>query len=182
MKRTRAGSRIIFLGLLILLSFGGILLRLWNVQIVRGSEYASKINTNSQVTVRLPAVRGEILDRNGIKLVENRASFEVDFYLPDMVRAYRESKGSVPITTYRGRVHNMPRDLKEADVVKIVSETVIPRMEELGVARDYNANALQIHYRTIWTFHKRNKMSVKLKRMSNPRKIMRDPGRVRFID
>ncbi|MCX6962062.1 MAG: penicillin-binding transpeptidase domain-containing protein [Verrucomicrobia bacterium] len=148
MKRTRPGSRIIFLGLLILLSFGGILLRLWNVQIVRGSEYASKINTNSQVTVRLPAVRGEILDRNGIKLVENRASFEVDFYLPDMVRAYRESKGSVPITTYRGRVHNMPRDLKEADVVKIVSETVIPRMEELGVARDYNANALQIHYRT----------------------------------
>ena len=148
MKRTRPGSRIFFLGLLILIGFAGILIRLWDVQVVRGTEYASKINTSSQVTVRLPAVRGEILDRNGIKLVENRASFEVDFYLPDMVRAYREMKGSVPITTYRGRVHNMPRDLKEADVVKIVSETVIPRMEELGVAKDYNTNALQIHYRT----------------------------------
>jgi penicillin-binding protein 2 len=148
MKRTRPGSRIFFLGLLILVGFAAILMRLWNVQVVRGTEYASKINTSSQVTVRLPAVRGEILDRNGIKLVENRASFEVDFYLPDMVRAYREMKGSVPITTYRGRVHNMPRDLKEADVVKIVSETVIPRMEELGVAKDYNTNALQIHYRT----------------------------------
>ena len=148
MKRTRPGSRILFLGLLILIGFAGILIRLWDVQVVRGTEYASKINTSSQVTVRLPAVRGEILDRNGIKLVENRASFEVDFYLPDMVRAYREMKGSVPITTYRGRVHNMPRDLKEADVVKIVSETVIPRMEELGVAKDYNTNALQIHYRT----------------------------------
>ncbi len=148
MKRTQPGSRIIFLGMVVVLGFACILFRLWDVQVIRGSEYASKINTNSQVTVRLPAVRGEILDRNGVKLVENRASFEVDFYLPDMVRAYRESKGSVPITTYRGRVHNMPRDLKEADVVKIVSETVIPRMEELGVARDYNANALQIHYRT----------------------------------
>ena len=148
MKRTRPSSRILFLGLLILIGFAGILIRLWDVQVVRGTEYASKINTSSQVTVRLPAVRGEILDRNGIKLVENRASFEVDFYLPDMVRAYREMKGSVPITTYRGRVHNMPRDLKEADVVKIVSETVIPRMEELGVAKDYNTNALQIHYRT----------------------------------
>ena len=148
MKRTRPGSRILFLGLLILVGFAAILMRLWDVQVVRGTEYASKINTSSQVTVRLPAVRGEILDRNGIKLVENRASFEVDFYLPDMVRAYREMKGSVPITTYRGRVHNMPRDLKEADVVKIVSETVIPRMEELGVAKDYNTNALQIHYRT----------------------------------
>ncbi|MFM8364706.1 MAG: penicillin-binding transpeptidase domain-containing protein, partial [Verrucomicrobiota bacterium] len=122
--------------------------RLWDVQITRGAEFARKVSTGSQVTVRIPAVRGEILDRNGVKLVENRASFEVDFYLPDMVRAYKESRGRVPMTTYRGRVHNMPRDLKEADVVRIVSETVIPRLEELGVAKDYNSKALQIHYRT----------------------------------
>ena len=83
---------------------GAIAWRLWEVQILKGAEYASRVNTSSQVSVRIPAVRGEILDRNGIKLVENRASFEVDFYLPDMVRAYREAKGSVPMTTYRGRV------------------------------------------------------------------------------
>jgi penicillin-binding protein 2 len=148
MKLTRTGPRIIFLGFLVLVAMSAIVVRLWSVQVVHGADYASRINNSSQVSVRIPAVRGEIMDRNGIKLVENRASFEVDFYLPDMVRAYRESRGSVPLTTYRGRVHNMPRDLKEADVVKIVSETVIPRMEELGVARDYNANGLQIHYRT----------------------------------
>ena len=148
MKRTRSStSRIFFLGLVMLLALGGITLRLWYVQIARGAEYTARIGNRSQVSVRIPAVRGEILDRNGIKLVENRASFEVDFYLPDMVRAYRESKGSVPMTSYRGRVHNMPRDLKEADVVKIVSEEVIPRLEELGVAEDFNANVLQIHYR-----------------------------------
>ncbi len=130
-----------------LAALGGITLRLWYVQIARGAEYTARIGNRSQVSVRVPAVRGEILDKNGIKLVENRASFEVDFYLPDMVRAYRESKGEVPITTYRGRVHNMPRDLQEADVVKIVSEEVIPRLEELGVAVDFNANVLQIHYR-----------------------------------
>jgi penicillin-binding protein 2 len=127
---------------------GAITWRLWEVQVLKGSEYASRVSSGSQVTVRLPAVRGEILDRNGVKLVENRASFEVDFYLPDMVRAYKEAKGAVPMVSYRGKVHNMPRDLKEADVVKIVSETVIPRLEEIGVAKDYSANALQIHYRT----------------------------------
>ena len=137
-----------FLGLIMLLGVSGLIFRLWYVQIARGAEYTARIGNRSQVSVRIPAVRGEILDRNGIKLVENRASFEVDFYLPDMVRAYRESKGTVPMTTYRGRVHNMPRDLKEADVVKIVSDEVIPRLEELGLAEDYNANALQIHYRT----------------------------------
>ncbi|MDX2080986.1 MAG: penicillin-binding protein 2 [Terrimicrobiaceae bacterium] len=147
MKRSRSTLRLLFLAGLILVSLGAISARLWYVQIARGAEYTARINNRSQVTVRIPAVRGEILDRNGIKLVENRASFEVDFYLPDMVRAYRESKGSVPMVTYRGRVHNMPRDLKEADVVKIVSEEVIPRLEDLGIAEDYNANALQVHYR-----------------------------------
>ena len=148
MKRTRSTPRILFLGLIMLLALSGLVFRLWYVQIARGADYTARIGSRSQVSVRIPAVRGEILDRNGIKLVENRASFEVDFYLPDMVRAYRESKGSVPMITYRGHVHNMPRDLPEADVVKIVSEEVIPRLEELGVAEDYNANALQIHYRT----------------------------------
>ena len=148
MKRPRAGSRILFVGLVMLLAMGAITWRLWEIQILKGSEYAARVSTGSQVTVRLPAVRGEILDRNGVKLVENRASFEVDFYLPDMVRAYRESKGTLPMLSYRGKVHNMPRDLKEADVVKIVSETVIPRLEDLGVAKDYSASALQMHYRT----------------------------------
>jgi len=148
-KRARSTTRILFLGLLMLVALGGITMRLWYVQIARGAEYTARIGNRSQVSVRIPAVRGEILDRNGIKLVENRASFEVDFYLPDMVRAYREAKGkdNVPIVSYRGRVHNMPRDLQEADVVKIVSEEVIPRLEELGVAVDFNANVLQIHYR-----------------------------------
>ena len=148
MKRTRATARLLLLGLIMLAALSGLVFRLWYVQIARGADYTARIGNRSQVSVRIPAVRGEILDRNGIKLVENRASFEVDFYLPDMVRAYRQSKGSVPMVTYRGRVHNMPKDLPEADVVKIVSEEVIPRLEELGVAEDYNANALQIHYRT----------------------------------
>jgi len=148
MKRSKSSIRIFFLGVVVVVGMAALAVRLWDVQITRGAEFARKVSTGSQVTVRIPAVRGEILDRNGVKLVENRASFEVDFYLPDMVRAYKESRGRVPMTTYRGRVHNMPRDLKEADVVRIVSETVIPRLEELGVAKDYNSKALQIHYRT----------------------------------
>jgi len=147
MKRSRSALRILTLGIIMLVAVAGIVFRLWYVQIARGADYAAKMGNRSHVTVRIPAVRGEILDRNGVKLVENRASFEVDFYLPDMVRAYRDSKGTLPLTTYRGRVHNMPRDLKEADVVKIVSEEVIPRLEELGLAQDYNSGALQVHYR-----------------------------------
>jgi penicillin-binding protein 2 len=147
MKRGTPSGRILFVGSIILLAFAGITFRLWLVQVARGAEYTAKIRHGSQVTVRIPAVRGEILDRNGEPLVQNRASFDVDFYLPDMVRAYRETNGGLPLTTYRGTVHNMPKDLKEADVVRIVTEQVMPRLEELGVAEDYNSRKLQVHYR-----------------------------------
>lgn len=139
--------RFYFLALVILLALGGIAFRLWLVQIARGEEYTAKIRKGSQVTVRIPAVRGEILDRHGLPLVQNRMSFDVDFYLPDVVRAYRDHHGGVPTTTYRGTVHNMPKDLKEADVARIVSEEIIPRLEELDAAEDYNTRRLQIHYR-----------------------------------
>ncbi len=147
MKRGQASLRILFIAAIMLIGMGGICFRLWYVQIARGSEYTAKIASGSRVTVRIPAVRGEILDRNGIPLVQNRSSFDVDFYLPDIVRAYRETKGSVPSRTYRGTVHNMPKDMKEADVEAIVREEIIPRLEELGVAQDYNSQRMQIHYR-----------------------------------
>ena len=147
MKRGQASFRILFIAAIMLIGMGGICFRLWYVQIARGAVYTAKIASGSQVTVRIPAVRGEILDRNGIPLVQNRSSFDVDFYLPDIVRAYRETKGSVPSRTYRGTVHNMPKDMKEADVETIVREEIIPRLEELGVAQDYNSQRMQVHYR-----------------------------------
>ena len=37
--------------------------------------------------------------------------------------------------------------MKEPDIVKIVNDGVVPRLEDLDLARDYNANQLQKHYR-----------------------------------
>ena len=146
MNESKHTWRLLSLGLLFLLAFGGLGARLWYVQIARGEEYTAKIRNRSQVTVRLPAVRGEILDRNGIKLVENRASFEVDFDLPELVRAYREEHGSVPMTKYRGTVRGMSRDIPVADLETIVETAVIPRLQELGLAQDYNSERIQVHY------------------------------------
>ena len=147
MKRGQIPYRIYFLGGLIFLAITTLAFRLWYVQIARGAEYTAKVASGSRITVRIPAVRGDILDRNGIPLVQNRASFDVDFFLPDMVRAYRDTHGSVPMHTFRGTVRNMQKDMSEADVRRIVAEEIIPRLEELGVAQDYNADRLQIHYR-----------------------------------
>jgi penicillin-binding protein 2 len=146
MSESKYTWRLLTLGLIMLLALGGLSARLWYVQIARGEEYTAKIRNRSQVTVRLPAVRGEILDRNGLKLVENRASFEVDFDLPELVRAYREEHGRAPMTKYRGTVRGMARDIPIEDVETIIEESVIPRLQELGLARDYNSARIQVHY------------------------------------
>lgn len=139
--------RIAVLAIIALLGFSLLIGRLWYVQVARGAEYTSRIRSASQVSVRLPAVRGEILDRYGHPLAQNRVSNAVEFYLPDMVRDYRTRFGSVPQHTYQPTVRGMMVEKSEADIIKIVNEAVIPRLRELGLERDYNANQLRMHFR-----------------------------------
>src|SRR5881296_4126842 len=149
MKRGRLTSRvrIQFLALLMLLGMGALGLKLWWIQVAHGAEWTAQLRGSSQATVRIPSVRGEIKDRNGATLVQNRASYEVDFYLPEMVKGYRERFGSPPLTEYRAIINGMPKDVKEADIIRIVNDGIVPRLEELDLARDYNAGKLERHYR-----------------------------------
>src|SRR5438445_7020434 len=130
-----------------LLGMGALGLRLWWVQVARGAEWTSRIRGSSEATVRIPSVRGEIKDRNGLTLVQNRASYEVDFYLPEMVKVYRERFGAPPVAEYRAIINGMPKDQKEPDIIRIVNDGVVPRLDDLDLARDYNAGQLQRHYR-----------------------------------
>ncbi len=148
MRRARPALRIEFLGLIMLLGLSALGLRLWWVQVARGAEWTARIRSSSEGTVRIPSIRGEIRDRNGVTLVQNRASYEVDFYLPEMVKGYKQRVGPPPLTEYRGTISGMPKDLKEPDIVRIVNDGVVPRLEDLDLARDYNAARLQKHYRT----------------------------------
>src|SRR6476659_4425833 len=147
-SRFSARWRLQFLALLILAGLAALLGRLWYVQVAHGKDWTDKIRGSSEATVRIPSVRGEIRDRNGTSLVQNRASYEVDFYLPEMVKGYRQRYGQPPITDYRGTISGMPKDLKEPDIVKIVNGGIVPRLDDLDLARDYNASQLQKHYRT----------------------------------
>src|SRR5437762_2283661 len=146
-RRITPRLRIQFLGLLMLIGMGALGLRLWWIQVAHGTEWTAQLRGSSQATVRIPSVRGEIKDRNGLALVQNRASYEVDFYLPEMVKGYRERFGSPPLTEYRAIISGMPKDLKEPDIIKVVNDGIIPRLDDLDIARDYNAGKLQRHYR-----------------------------------
>src|SRR3954453_18069627 len=118
-KRFSARWRLQLLAVLFLLGLGALIGRLWLVQGAHGGEWTKKIRGSSEATVRIPSVRGEIRDRNGTVLVQNRASYEVDFYLPEMVKGYRERFGSPPTSEYRAIISGMPKDMKEPDIIKI---------------------------------------------------------------
>ncbi len=140
--------RILLLAALMIVGLTAIAVRLWYVQINLAAYYRNRIQGNSEITVRIPAVRGEIRDRNGVALVTNRPSYEVDFYLPDLVSGYKRQYGRPPMIDFRAKdASGMLHERKEADIVQIVDRTIIPRLEELKVAEPYSSQRLRTHFR-----------------------------------
>ncbi len=70
-------------GLLVL--FAG----LWWVQVVSHKHYAENQKAQSFRTVRIPAVRGKILDRHGAALAENQPNYNVILYLDELREQFR---------------------------------------------------------------------------------------------
>ncbi|MFN0069560.1 MAG: penicillin-binding transpeptidase domain-containing protein [Limisphaerales bacterium] len=57
---------------------------LWRVQVLAGSRYVASEKSQSIRLVRVPAVRGKILDRNRQPLAENRPSYDLNVYLDEL--------------------------------------------------------------------------------------------------
>ncbi|EEF61178.1 peptidoglycan D,D-transpeptidase FtsI family protein [Pedosphaera parvula] len=74
---------LVLAGLLVLL--GG----LWWIQVVSVKFYQEKLETQSIRTVRIPAVRGRILDREGRPIADNRPSYNVNMYLEALSRNFQ---------------------------------------------------------------------------------------------
>ncbi|MDT8390881.1 MAG: penicillin-binding protein 2 [Lentisphaeria bacterium] len=112
-------GRIWLLGLVILLGMGGLVIRLWWVQIKQGPEHVERIIKQSIRDIRLPAVRGRILTRGGEVLADNQPSYDLIFKVEDMRRRGRKSATVNHIldrgALIAGRI-NRPSPLTEARV------------------------------------------------------------------
>ena len=64
---------------------------LWWVQVVSAHEYQSHLETQAYRTVRLPALRGKILDREGRVLAENRPRYNLSLYLDDLRKQFDDA-------------------------------------------------------------------------------------------
>ena len=76
--------RVGLLAVVAFLLFSVLVIRLWNMQVIRASEYEYKDRKQSARRIRIPAMRGEIFGRDGTAIVRNRPSFNVLFHPGEM--------------------------------------------------------------------------------------------------
>ncbi len=76
--------RLRWVAMSVLAGMFALLAGLWYIQVVSASQYLDRQKNQSIRTVRMPAIRGKILDRNGLAIAESRPSFNVNLYLEDI--------------------------------------------------------------------------------------------------
>jgi penicillin-binding protein 2 len=76
-EEARPNLRLRIVGVVVLLLFGVLVLRLWTLQVVEGKSYAAAVTRNQVRVVSVAAPRGEIVDRNGTVLVSNIPQEEI---------------------------------------------------------------------------------------------------------
>jgi penicillin-binding protein 2 len=144
------GWRLGVLALMVFAAVGILLSRLWNVQVVNSESAQARSEEQTTVRERIAPARGAICDRNGIRLAENRPSFDIDFYLGDLRRAYAEShKGNVPRLQLRPTKSGKARS--EDDIVEIVRRSIDPIKDTLGLSApltEKDQKDIREHFRT----------------------------------
>ncbi|RAL23504.1 penicillin-binding protein 2 [Lujinxingia litoralis] len=110
----------------VLLAFGMIALRLWQLQVVEGERYYRAATENIIRQVEVSAPRGKILDRNGVALAENRPSFDV-YMVPHIFRRHADETSYELLRQYM--------NLSDGELTRIRSMVESNRGEQL-IRRD----------------------------------------------
>jgi len=160
----RTALRVAILGVVALVVFAILLLRLWSLQILSGTKYYAAAQNNQLRTLPVEAPRGPILDRNGRTLVTNVGSTAVEVWPVDLPKQgrYAEMKRlakvlHVPLSRVLARLEDRKGDqLTPVTIQVAVHPDQIAYLEErqrefpgvqIGTAylRKYNTEALLAH-------------------------------------
>ena len=76
-EESRPNLRLRVVGVVVLVLFAVLILRLWTLQVIDGKTYAAAVTRNQVRVVSIQAPRGEIVDRSGTVLVSNTPQQEI---------------------------------------------------------------------------------------------------------
>lgn len=154
MASPRYRYRLYILTLLILVGTGILLTRLYEFQIKNMEYYREKVPSNKTVEVREPGTRGDIKDRNGVNLAQNKQSYIVYFNLAEIHKGYLATpniNGEPRNTLKRLVLVNNKGSMKKVervDIAGMVNEIIRPKLAEYNLDADYSAKAMESHYVT----------------------------------
>ena len=86
----RNARRAAILGFVVLGVFAALFLRLWALQVLSGTKYVNQAAAQSFRTVRVPAPRGMIVDRNHVPLVTNATASAIQLWPADLPSRYTD--------------------------------------------------------------------------------------------
>ena len=149
--------RTTWLAVVIVLIFGILLIRAWQVQVYRGADYRSMAENNRVRLVQIPPARGFLYDRTGQLLVNNAPSFNLYLDLedipdleavlkrisglirnsePDMLQTIRRGRSAFPLRSLK-----ISRDLTLQEVARIEGH----RLDLPGVRIEAEAKRHYLH-------------------------------------
>ncbi|HSO95312.1 MAG TPA: penicillin-binding transpeptidase domain-containing protein, partial [Acidimicrobiia bacterium] len=123
--------RLSVIGVIIGALFCGLLARLWFLQVGSSNSFAAQTQANRIRTVTEPGFRGQILDRNGIPIVQNQ-----------LVDTIEISRG-LPLSQLKVTVKNLAKLLNtpEASVWKQINNPTLTAFQPIPIAWPSNAAA-----------------------------------------
>jgi penicillin-binding protein 2 len=110
-------SAMIGVGLVVLL------VALWRVQVTHAEHYDNREQAQSLRRIRIPSARGEIVDRNGVVLANNRPSYDIVMYL-----------------------EQLNRESKKQDIVKVAAASVAALSQTLQIPVSLAERDVRTHY------------------------------------
>lgn len=138
--------------LLVVLVMAGLCLlvyRLYQIQVNAHDYYAARVPGSKFESVRIPGLRGEIKDRNGITLVDSTPNYELRLDLRELVTDYLKSHDELPTKPFERYDQYGQREIKtEVDIFKVFKETAFKGLQELGLLADFSASSMEVHYRS----------------------------------
>ncbi len=152
----RLARRVWIISILLLIGFAALVLRLWTLQVLAGSQYAARATANQLRIVNVQAPRGPIVDRNGNVLVTNKAVTAVDLWpsgLPkQLTRRVAELRALAKVTDVRlldirRQIVALERNNDQLDPVVVRAQAPAPLVTYLEERADqFPGVALQPNY------------------------------------
>jgi len=119
---------------------------LWYIQIFSSKQYIEKFQNQALRTIRVPAVRGKILDKNNVVLAECRPSYNISMFLEEMSGEFKNSFQRLLKQTPQKLNRQQREELAKLSRFLTISNAIAKLSQQLNIAVNLDPKLFEKHY------------------------------------